>query len=356
MDCHLTYDIARDSLLLWLAPFTPQTVVWLGRGSTVEEARNKYDVDDARYSDKLQSYLEEWKSSNRSTTIYILHESQHPSITLSRPRWDVPTNTTNLLPAINACRLIKDSHEIALIEKANDISSKAHMAIMKRLKTLRNEAQVEGLFLDVCTSHNAHKQAYPIIAASGTNASVLHYDKNDELFGNRNLICLDAGAEWHCYASDITRTVPLSGNWSTEEKAIYELVQEMQESAFEFIKPGVKFIDAHILCHRIAIRGLLRLGILYNGSEETIFEKGTSTAFFPHGLGHHIGLDVHDLARSKGSEQMESDSTSSEDLIQSSFNSWPANMCSKQSSNSNILSGDAGILRPGMVITVEPGM
>jgi Xaa-Pro dipeptidase len=208
------------------------------------------------------------------------------------------TDTISLQPAMDRSRMIKDSHEIKLIRKANDISSRAHREVLSRVLNFKNEAQVEGLFLDVCVSQQAKQQAYDPIAASGPNAGTLHYDANNEDFGDRQLMCLDAGCEYELYASDITRTFPLTFSWPSEEaRNIYKLVERMQESCIERLAPGVRYLDLHILAHQIAIDGLLALGIFHNGTKEEIYNAGSSRAFFPHGLGHHVGLEVHDVGQ-----------------------------------------------------------
>jgi len=222
-------------------------------------------------------------------------------------------NSIDLQPAIDACRLIKDDHELKLIRTANDISTKAHVAVLRNLRNFSSEAQVEGLFLDVCVANGAKHQSYGIIAGSGENAAILHYVKNDEDFGDRQMMCLDAGAEWHCYSSDVTRSFPLQGEWpSKEAKSIYDLVQKMQTAAFEVIGPGKRFIAAHILAHQIAVEGLLELGILHNGTAKEILEAGTSLAFYPHGLGHHLGLEVHDIMRLTSTEMAAENNTGPE--------------------------------------------
>jgi Xaa-Pro dipeptidase len=271
-------------------------VIWNGRGSTPEEAMDKYDIDQVRYVDELHRLISQWTKLYPGN-VYLLHPSQTPLIAgMSYERNDAKS----LLPAMYAVRQVKDDHEISLIKKANDISSKAHAKVLASITKFKNEAQVEGLFLDVCTSHQAKEQAYDVIAASGPNAGTLHYDANNEDFEDRQLMCLDAGCEWQLYASDITRTFPLSGYWPSEEsKQIYRLVQRMQDTCIERLKPGVRYLDLHILAHQIAIDGLLSLGILQNGTKEEIYKAGTSRAFFPHGLGHHVGLDVHDVGQSE---------------------------------------------------------
>jgi Xaa-Pro aminopeptidase len=310
----------------------------------------KYDIDQVFYIDQLQDYLQDWAKFHRGN-LYILHQAQNPLI----PGINEPVDSESLLPAINLARLVKDAHEIALIRKANDISSQAHREVLANVQKFKNEAQVEGLFLDVCVSKRAKQQAYDPIAASGPNAGTLHYDDNDQDFEDRQLMCLDAGCEWELYASDITRTFPLSGKWPSEEaKSIYQLVQRMQDTCIRDLKPGVKYLDLHIKAHQIAIDGLLSLGILHNGTREEIYKAGTSKAFFPHGLGHHVGLEVHDpgqadlMSMTKGNPKYEM----APSIFPKDFH-LPVYDPETCRSPVDVFSGH---LEEGMVLTVEPGM
>ena len=164
--------------------------------------------------------------------------------------------------------------------------------------------------------------------------------KNDEPLKGRQFVCLDAGAEVGLYAADVTRTFPLSGSWPSQEgKAIYDIVKEMQESCIANLKPGIKMITLHVLAHTIAIKGLVKLGILHNGTDAEIFAAGTSKGFFPHGLGHHLGLEVHDV---NGKPVMKYGAPDC--LVLDSTNAFvPFNL-------------DQPDLEPGMVVTVEPGI
>ncbi|KAH8731675.1 hypothetical protein GQ44DRAFT_822548 [Phaeosphaeriaceae sp. PMI808] len=299
-NCHLTYDVQHDTLSLFIPRINESRIIYDGRGSTLAEALIKYDVDEVYYSDEVSDFILDWfnHSGNRGN-LYSLHNSQSSQLQLgTQAKYAI--DATSLKPAMNLARMIKDEHEISLVRKANDISSTAHRKVLANILKFRNEAQVEGIFLDVCVSLQAKNQAYDPIAASGPNAGTLHYSANNEDFEDRQLMCLDAGCEYKMYASDITRTFPLSCSWPTQEaENIYKLVERMQESCIKRLAPGVRYLDVHILAHQVAIDGLLALGILHNGTKEEIYKSGTSRAFFPHGLGHHVGLDVHDVGQAE---------------------------------------------------------
>jgi len=250
----------------------------------------RYDVDSVFLNGQLFDHLDHWKKDNPKSTLYILHEDHRPE-GKKFPKVD----SEKLKHAIDLCRVIKDHYEIACIRRANEISASAHRAVLKNVTRFRNEAQIQGIFVDVCITKGA-KQSYSVIAGSGENAGTLHYVKNNEPLKGRQLVCLDAGAEFQCYASDVTRTFPISGSWpSNEAKSIYYLVKMMQEVCITQLRPGIKMIDLHKEAHKVAIAGLLGLGLLHNGTDDEILKAGTSRAFFPHGLGHHLGLDVHDV-------------------------------------------------------------
>ncbi|KAK8233531.1 peptidase M24, structural domain-containing protein [Phyllosticta capitalensis] len=338
-DCHLIYDIGYDLLALYVPRVSPKEVIWNGRGSNPAEALDKYDVDHVDYADVVVQHVDSWLDHCKDGEVYILHPDQGTRKDFDKsPR----VNSTDLKKAMDVARLRKDPHEIKLIRRANNISAKAHTNVLKNIAQFSNEAQVEAIFLDTCVAEDAKHQAYEIIAASGGNAATLHYVENNQDFGSRELMCLDAGAEWDCYASDVTRTFPLKGDWpSKEAKDIYNLVQSMQTACINAIKPGVRFIDLQNLAHRVAIWGLLKLGILHHGNLEEIFQAKTSMAFFPHGLGHHVGLDVHDIIN------------------------LPMTPCGRKSLNTDLCGPNPNPppfhpmscgLEEGMVVTIEPGI
>ncbi|KAF9050706.1 prolidase [Hymenopellis radicata] len=288
----------------------------------------------------------------RASPLFPNLPDEYPQVVLSSEGGAV--TDAYLLAALHQARLIKDEQEIALIRKANQISSRAHETVMRVLGKavkgvivpetgadrpllpgewlIEQEAEAEAIFVASCRREGAVHQAYLPIVAGAERTSTLHYCCNDREFAwgpvkphdhhNQNqltqvngkefvpqVLLIDAGCEWNCYASDITRTMPVGngGKFSTEARQIYELVLEMQKSAMSIVKPGTHWDAVHLLCHRVLVKGFQRLGIFKSpdspqsgswNSEEAILASGVSSAFFPHGLGHSLGIDVHDCPRS----------------------------------------------------------
>ena len=201
---------------------------------------------------------------------------------------------THLKEAIEECRVVKDEYELCLISKANEISAVAHKAVMKAAKTAKNERELAALFVERCSFYGCGNQAYSPIVASGTDAATLHYVRNNKSITAKQLnLLIDASGEYDTYAGDITRTFPINGKFTKESADIYNLVLHMQETCMARLKPDVSWDELHVLAHKTAIEGLLNLGIL-EGKAADIEEARTSTAFFPHGLGHYLGMDTHD--------------------------------------------------------------
>ncbi|KAK4163447.1 putative Xaa-Pro aminopeptidase [Cladorrhinum sp. PSN259] len=290
--CHVTYDIARDHLILWIPYTDPRQILWYGSTPTIDECKAAMAVDDVRYLAGLERFLV--AALTPGSTLYVLSPDQAPR--LESTKGVVHIDTHRLLPAINNARVIKSDYEIAMIRRANAVSSAAHKAVMTRLRKLNNEREIDAIFRGFCLAQGAKEQAYPVIAASGIAGSTLHYDSNDAPLANKQLVVLDAGAEWNCYASDVTRTFPISGKFTNEAKEIYQIVERMQRECIERIKPGVVYYTLHLHACIVAVTELLKLGILHNGTAAEIFARGTVAAFFPHGLGHHVGLEVHDVS------------------------------------------------------------
>ncbi|KAK4079124.1 hypothetical protein Trihar35433_229 [Trichoderma harzianum] len=289
-DCYFTYDIQSSKSTLFIPPIDPHDVIWSGLPTTIDEALKLYDVDEVKYTTEVNATLAHISSSNGTSTIYAINGQVSDHITfIGFENKDFAL----LKEAIEVSRVVKDEFEVAMIRKANYVSSLAHKAVVEKAKKASNERELEAVFLERCVAHGAKNMAYTPIVASGTAAATLHYITNvAPLAGKQNLL-IDAGAEWDNYAADITRTFPLSGKFTKEGREIYDIVLKMQKETMAILKAGVAWEDAHILAHKIAIDGLLAIGIL-KGDKDEIFKARTSQAFFPHGLGHYLGMDTHD--------------------------------------------------------------
>lgn len=341
-ECALTYDIGLDLLTLYVPDFDLHRAIWMGPTLDREEAMDNYDVDRVLYQSSLQQEIGSWLNKRaQSSLLYTVHASELPK---GLPT-ELPLDSSQLQQAMNAARGIKDEYEIRMIRKANEVSALAHRKVLEGIQKMTNESQIEGLFLDTCISHGARNQSYQIIAGSGPNAAVLHYSRNNESLSGKPLVCLDAGAEWECYASDVTRTFPLKGEWPSKYVAdIYKLVERMQEECIKGIRRGTRFLNLHDLAHDIAIDGLLALGVLKGGSHSEIRESGASKVFLPHGLGHHVGLEVHDVSESEIMAMHPG-------LDQSHYGPvMNYGVCRSPCTVS------APLLEEGMVVTIEPGL
>jgi Xaa-Pro dipeptidase len=199
-DAYFTYDIDNDKSTLFIPPIEPESVIWSGLPLSEDEALSLYDVDHVLTTDQVASALAHPHS---PSTVWAIANQVSDHITFL----EFNEKDFSLLKlAIEECRVIKDEYEVALTKHANDISTIAHTAVLKAVKSAKNERELEGLFIAKSISHGAREQAYHSIVASGTAAATLHYVKNSEpLKGKLNLL-LDAGAEYNCYASDIVRS------------------------------------------------------------------------------------------------------------------------------------------------------
>ncbi|KAF1976147.1 putative Xaa-Pro aminopeptidase [Bimuria novae-zelandiae CBS 107.79] len=288
-DSYLTYDIGSEKLTLFIPPIEPDEVIWSGLPMTVEEAKQKYDVDEVKTTVEVNSHLAS-TSTSAQTTIFAIPEQVSDDITFLSYK---QKNFDLLKSAIETCRVTKSDYEVALLRKANVISTAGHINVMKAAPKAKNETELEAVFIKSCLERNAKNQSYHSIVATGENGATLHYTPNNAPIENQNLLLLDAGCEWENYCADITRTFPLKGEFTDESLGIYKIVQEMQKQTIAVLKEGVLWDGVHELAHKVLIDGLLKLGIL-KGSADEILKARTSVAFMPHGLGHYLGMDTHD--------------------------------------------------------------
>ena len=190
-----------------------------------------------------------------------------------------------------ALREIKTPEEMQLIRKAIEISCIGQNEVMKTVRPDMSELEIQGLHEYVHKKYGAEEVGYGSIVGAGENGCILHYTENTKTKVGTDLLLMDVGAEYHGYTADVTRTIPVSGKFSREQKAIYKIVYDAQEAAFKLLKDGAKWSDASMAAKETIANGLLQLGIIKN--------KNEVNRYYPHGLSHHIGLDVHDKAVSQ---------------------------------------------------------
>ncbi len=186
----------------------------------------------------------------------------------------------------NALRGIKQPEELELISKAVEISSIAHAEAMRAVKPSMSERELEGIMLYVHKKYGAEDEGYPPIVGAGANGCILHYEENNATEVKNQLVLMDVGAMYHGYSADVTRTFPANGKFTEEQKAIYQLVYDAQEEAFRYCKEGVGFDSLESKTTQVLAAGLLRLGIIKDAKDVK--------KYYPHGMTHHMGLDVHD--------------------------------------------------------------
>lgn len=231
--------------------------------------------DNTEFSSEIFNALKVLKSSKRRGTV-------------------LPENILDINNVLSKMRLKKDPYEIELIKYACDISSNAHIFAMGKTKPNMYEFEIEAELKYRFSLFGAKFQAYTSIVASASNACTLHYIENNKLLKDGDLLLVDAGCEFEFYSSDITRTWPINGKFSPEQKAIYEIVLEANKKAIDSIKLNHPFNTAQNVAIKILTQGLIDLKIL-NGSLEENIEQGTYRNYYMHGIGHYIGIDVHDV-------------------------------------------------------------
>lgn len=213
-----------------------------------------------------------------------------------------PSSFADLSLLLHEMRLHKQPEELAIMRAAATLSAQAHQAAwaacVRPDRRATTEYHLEAEIRQVCSWAGATEFAYPAIVGSGENACILHYNDNSAPLRAGDLVLIDAGCEWQGYASDITRTFPVNGVFSPEQRALYEVVLKAQEAAIAAVQPGASVRAPHHEATRLLCAGLLDLGLL-QGSLDDVISQELYRPFFMHGTSHWLGLDVHDVGRYK---------------------------------------------------------
>ena len=209
-----------------------------------------------------------------------------------------PEHMLALSAYLHEARLVKSESELAIMQQASEITARAHVAAMAQCRPGGFEYQLEGAILSEFLRSGTRTPAYPSIVGSGANACVLHYVENVAALEAGDLVLIDAGAELHYYAADITRTFPVNGRFNGEQKALYEVVLQSQLAAIDALKVGVPWSAYDDAAVKVLTRGLVDLGLL-KGDVDGLIEDKAYKRFYMHRTGHWLGMDVHDVGRYK---------------------------------------------------------
>lgn len=305
----------------------PERELWDGLRAGQDGAMREYGADDAfpitDIDDILPGLIEgrdRVYSSMGSNPEFDRHVMEWINVIRSKAHLGAqpPKEFVALNHLLHDMRLYKSAAEVKVMREAAQISARAHVRAMQASRAGLYEFSLEAELDYEFRKGGAKMPAYGSIVASGRNACILHYQENDAPLKDGDLVLIDAGCEIDCYASDITRTFPVSGKFSAEQKAIYEVVLKSQEAAFAAIKPGNHWNQAHEATVRVITEGLVELGLLRGAVDELIAAEAYK-AFYMHRAGHWLGMDVHDVGEYK-------------------------------------VGGEWRVLEAGMALTVEPGI
>ncbi len=320
---------AAERATLFLRARDRAAEIWNGRRLGVEAAAEALGVDAAYPIEELAQRLPDALAGTRRAFVRLGDDERFDRTffhalgaarTKTRRTGYAPDTFVDPATILHELRLIKDAHEIETMRRAAGITRLGHLAGMRATHPGLTEYELEAIIEHAYRVNGAQDTAYSSIVAGGDNATILHYNTNRETLRAGELVLVDSAAELDLYASDVTRTWPVDGRFTAEQRAVYEIVLAAQKAAIAEVRPGAHVRSAHEAALRVLTAGLLDLGLL-TGSLDDALEKERYKEFYMHGTGHWIGLDVHDV----GSYTLRDGETKRP-------------------------------LEPGMVVTVEPGL
>jgi len=281
----------------------PLAETWTGYRLGQEAALQEVNVDKAYPFNDITELLPEIINGKKA----LYHASQLYSyaddiinnlmVTLRqgiRKNFHAPDTIIDWRSMLHNMRLFKSPNEIEIMRQAGKITAQGHIRAMQKCQPGMYEYQLEGEILHEFIKYGARSPSYNAIVGGGNNGCILHYENNSELLKSGDLVLIDAGCEFQTYAGDITRTFPINGKFSKEQKEIYDIVLRSQLRAIELFKPGISIREVNDEVIRIMVTGLIELNIMQGNIDELIEQKAYAQ-FYMHGLGHWLGIDVHDV-------------------------------------------------------------
>ncbi|KAH7726291.1 xaa-Pro dipeptidase [Aphelenchoides avenae] len=316
--CYAAIDVTTGKSLLFPPRLGPDYAIWQGKIEPESWFQQKYEVDEVHFYDANETQISDALKKLAAKKLLLLRADNTDSGNVLEPacfkgKEEFELDTQLLYPIIAELRVFKTDLELEVLRYASKIASDAHKSVMQHIKPGKHEYQLESLFRH--TSYytgGCRHLAYTCIAASGCNGAVLHYGHegapNDRLIKDGDMCCFDMGPEYNCYASDVTCSFPANGKFTEKQKVVYNAVLKANRAVLEAAKPGtpvtyatfshpsfsgVSWVDMHKLAEKVILTDLKAAGIL-TGDVDEMVEKRVGAVFMPHGLGHFLGLDVHD--------------------------------------------------------------
>ena len=321
---------SKTPFTLYVRPRDLEMETWFGRRQGTEGAVKNYGADKAFPIDKFDADLAKLldgyeKLYYRFAVDKALDQKILEYFTTQRVRRlksaYPPHTIVDPTIILGEMRLHKNEDEVGMMQRAADIAAEAHVVAMKKVKPGMNEFEVESLIEAYMRQKGASGVAYNSIVGGGDNATILHYVENNMPLKDGDLILIDAGAEYEGYASDITRTFPINGKYTKAQREVYDVVLDVQEECIKYTKTGNTVKGRQEFSIELLTEGMKKLGLL-KGKTKDLIKKKAYMKYYMHGVGHYLGLDVHDAGRYF--------------TDQTAKNSRP--------------------FAPGMVLTVEPGL
>jgi len=320
-------EYSQGVCILFCLDKDPTMEIWHGRRLGPKQAKQQYAVNMAFAVDELEERLLDLIDDHQHLYFAQGHDHAADDLVFSllqalrdapKQSKNAPSSLIDVRIILDEMRLIKSAAEIDMMRQAAAIATQSHIRAMQFVEAGKNEYHLEAEIHHEFAMQGAKYPAYGTIVGAGDNACILHYTENNQRLKAGDLVLIDAGCEWQGYAADITRTFPVSGQFSAQQKQLYELVLNAQLAAFDQIKPNNTIKQASDVAIAVITQGLIDLHILKGELADNI-QKQSYRKFYMHGLSHWLGLDVHDVGYYK-------------------------------------IAGQDRPLQPGMVLTVEPGI
>jgi Xaa-Pro aminopeptidase len=329
----LRQGAAENRYVLFVSPRDFTREQWTGWRAGVEGARRDFGADAAYAIDDFWKKLPElWKGAGE--LVYADGGDEKFAARLLAAWREGDSQAETLRPAADAgpllheMRLVKDETEQRLIRRAVELSVNGHRAAMRETRPGTPEYALRAAFEKSCVGGGAARTAYPSIVGSGPNSVILHYERDDRTMQAGDVLVNDSGCEFSMYAADVTRSYPVSGKFTADQRAIYDIVLAAQKAGFAKIHPGAEYHEVYDATVDVVVDGLMRLGIM-SGDKAEILESRSFKTVYPHGSSHWLGLNVHDVG--------------------SYAYTRPGERYAQYASASRKL-------EPGMIFTVEPGI